>query len=503
MEKKKIIFCLIKALSEVDRIAYKQKIKCGKTAKNAERHEKLFGFFEKAVESNNVDDIQTPKLVKTLKLPSHKRLTPIYAELIEGLKKFLINSELQEQDLQQQMLLQKALCRREENQYIEVLHQEIREQIADIKIPSPKEYQYQASFYKSLYLHPNTDSRKEEALVYLKHSEINLDTSYWIRKLRLLIEKANRGIIIANESYLLNELPQLPNLTEYTYNKESHILSIYASVYEFVLTPFQEEDLEKVLTLITEHSAIIPKEDKERIFNYLMGIIPHYLSGKKTNLTDYDVYKVYKLGFTKLWLIQDDGFIYFEDFVNIAYLAFFYKDHQLLESLELDYLQYIPRGYQPFVSMQSRAYNFFLHKRWEDVLKAFSNQELPNKGHRLHFIVQRNLLEIQSLFEAFVHDKIELEDIPSYLEKHSRFIQRKSNVCSELLKTRNLRFIKILKKLYSYLNKRVTFNFDKTEARKYLEEWLSDLEKTGKGTIDQVWLQSIGKRLLQEVQVTA
>ena len=42
----------------MDKIAYKQKIKCGKTAKNAARHEKLFAFFEKAVESNNLDDLE-------------------------------------------------------------------------------------------------------------------------------------------------------------------------------------------------------------------------------------------------------------------------------------------------------------------------------------------------------------------------------------------------------------------------------------------------------------
>jgi len=500
MEKKKIIFCLVKSLSPTDNIAYKQKIKHGKTAKNAERHEKLFGFFEKAVESGDVENIKIPKLLKALKLPSTKRLTPLYIELIEDLKNFLINSELQQQELQQEVLLQKALCRREENQYINVLHQDIRGQIANIKIPSPEEYQYQASFYKSLYLHPNTDSRKEEALGYLNHSEINLDTSYWIGKLRLLVEKANRGIVISNESYLLEELPELPNLTQYTYNDESHILSIYASVYQFALAPFQKEDLEKVLTLITEHSASIPQEDKERIFNYLMAIISHYIPNKKTNLSFYNIYQVYKLGFTNLWLIQDDGFIYFEDFVNMLYSAFHNKDHKLLESIELGYAQYIPPGYQPFVLMLSRAYNFFLHKNWKGVLSAFSNNELPNNGHRLHFIIQRNLLEIQSLFEAFVHDKIELEDIPSFLEKHRRFIVQKSNACSELIKTRHLYFIKLLKKLYSYLNKRITFNFDKTKAQNYLKEWLNNLEKIGSDTIEQVWLQSIGEKLLQEVK---
>jgi len=499
MEKKKVAFFLIKALSNTDRSIFIKKIKCGKTVKNAERHEKLFNYLEGIKE---IDEINSNKLVKMLKLSSSKKLTPLYAELIKDIKRYLVLTELREEELPQEFLLQRALCRREETEYIEILHKEIRDKItSDTSKPvNSDQYQQYAYFYKSLYSHPNTNTRKEEALVYLNLSENNLDTSYWISKLRLLIEKANRGIVLAHERYLLEELPQLPNIAPYTHNNSNHILSIYAQVYQFALTPFQKEDLNSVLTLITEHSPNILKEDKERIFNFLMGIIGYYIPLKTTNLSSSDIYQVYKLGFTNLWLVQNDGLMYFEDFINMLFLAFDFKDSDLLEKIDSeDYEQYIPEGYHPFVSMLSRSYNFFLHEKWEAVLKSFSNQELPNKEHRLHFIVQRNIIEIKALFQAFVKDRIELDDILSYLEKHNRFIQRKETY-SEQKKLRNFNFVKLLKKLYVYLSKRITFNFKKETAKKEITAWLSDVEKMGTNTINQPWLKSIGETLLQELE---
>jgi hypothetical protein len=499
MEKKKIAFFLIEALSDVDKGAFIKKIKCGKTTKNADRHEKLFAYLEGL---KSIDEINSTKLVKTLKLSSSKKLTPLYGELISDIKKYLVYSELHKDELVQELLLQKALCDREEVEYIKILHEEVRSRISQNadKPLHPEVYQQYAQFYKVLYSHPHTNTSKESASIYLNFSEQNLDTSYWISKLRLLIEKANRGIALAHERFLLDELEELPNLVEYTHNNNNHILSIYARVYQFALAPFQKEDLEEVLNLIDQQSFGIPKEDKERIFNFLMGIIDYYRPQKKNNLSVYDIYKVYKIGFTNLWLVQDDGLMYFEDFINMLFLAFDFKDSDLLEKIDSeDYEQYIPEGYHPFVYMLSRSYNFFLHEKWEAVLKSFSNQELPNKEHRVHFIIQRNIIEIKALFQAFIQKKIELDDIPSYLEKHYRFVQRK-NVCSQQIKLRNFNFIKFLKKLYAYLTKRITFNFNKETAKKEITAWIADVEKAGTDTIDQSWLKSIGETLLEELK---
>ncbi|WMX13468.1 MULTISPECIES: hypothetical protein [unclassified Aureispira] len=503
MEKKKVAFFLIKALSDNDRGTFIKKIKCGKTTKSAERHEKLFAYLESL---QSTDEINSTKLVKMLKLSSSKKLTPLYGELISDIKNHLITSELKKDELVQELLLQKALCNREEVEYIKILHEEIRERIsenADKPLP-PEVYHQYAQFYKNLYSHPHTNTSKESASIYLSFSENNLDTSYWISKLRLLIEKANRGIALAHERFLLQELKELPDLTQYNHNNDNHILSIYARVYKFALAPFQKEDLEHVLTIIDKYSFNLPKEDKERIFTFLMGIIDYYRVHEetKTNLTVYEVYKVYKMGFTNLWLVQDDGLMYFEDFINMLYLAFYYKDSSLLESIGSDYTQYIHEGYDSFISMLSKAYNFFLHKQWEAVLKSFSNQELPNKEHRLHFIVQRNNIEIKALFEAFVHDKIEIRDILGYLEKHYRFIQRR-NTYSDEKKLRNFNFIKFLRKLYTYLTKRITFNFNKEIAKKEITAWIAEVEKAGTETIDQPWLKSIGETLLQELGLGA
>ena len=254
-----------------------------------------------------------------------------------------------------------------------------------------------------------------------------------------------------------------------------------------------------VLELLTQYSDNIPKEDKELIFNYLNSIIYYYLPTNMTDLTMNEVYLVYKIPFVNLWLVQNDGFIYFEDFINMLYLAFRHKDTQLLETIDAEYTDYIPVGYVPYVSMLSKAYNFFLHRRWEAVLKAFLNQDLPNRDHRIHFIIQRNILEIKSLFEAFKEDKVELRDILSYLEKHNRFIQRKTSVYSSQGKLRNLNFIKFLRRLYAYMCKRITFSFDKQEARRELCEWMADVEAASTKTVDFTWLKSIGESLLAEL----
>ena len=212
------------------------------------------------------------------------------------------------------------------------------------------------------------------------------------------------------------------------------------------------------------------------------------------------MYQVYKIAFTNHWLVQNDGFIYFEDFINMLYLAFINEDTELLENIDADYTDYIQTTYAPHVSMLSKAYNFYLHKRWEAVIKAFSERDLPDREHRIHFIIQRNTLEIKSLFEAFKHQKIELADIPSYLEKHSRFIQRKSSIYSNKGKIRNLNFIKLLKSLYSYLCLRITFNFNKEEAKKQILEWLKSVEDPSANTIELDWLKSMGEFLLNELE---
>lgn len=499
MEKKKIAFFLIEALSDIDKGAFVKKIKCGKTAKNADRHEKLFAYLEGL---NSIEEINSAKLVKSLKLSSSKKLTPLYSELISDIKNYLIYSELHKDELIQELFLQKALCDREEVEYIKVLHEEVRSRIsknAD-KPLQPEVYQQYAQFYKVLYSHPHTNTSKESASIYLNFSEQNLDTSYWISKLRLLIEKANRGIALADEQFLLNDLKELPDFTQYSHNNDNHILSIYARIYNFALAPFQKEDLEQVLTIINNHSSSLPKEDKERIFTFLMGIVDNYRVDKKTNLTLYDVYKVYKMGFTNLWLVQDDGFMYFEDFINMLFLAFHNEDSELLETISSDYYApYIQEGYHSFVLMLSKAYNFFLHREWDAVLKSFSNQELPNKEHRLHFIVQRNNIEMKALFEAFVYDKVEIREILAYLEKHYRFIQRRTTYTDEQ-KLRNFNFIKFLRKLYAYLTKRITFNFNKETAKKEITAWIADVEKAGTSTINQPWLKSIGETLLDELK---
>ncbi|MGH1335970.1 MAG: hypothetical protein ACRBFS_07560 [Aureispira sp.] len=500
MEKKKVAFYLIKALSHADRLTFKQRIKCGKTAKTAERHEKVFAYLDKATSIEEIERIDSRKLASSLKLSSSKKLTPLYGELIDDLKQYLILTELKEQELQQELLLQKALCRREESVYIEELHQSIRDTINSTSDPTPQQYQQYASFYRSLYLHPNTNTHKEETLLYLNRSEVNLDTFYWIEKLRLLVEKANRATSFPKENYLIEELPALPDLTQYTYNDDGHILSLYATVYKLALAPFQKRDLKEVLDLLNQHSSGIPKDDKELIFNYLVNITNYYIPTSQTDLNMYDVYQVYKIAFTNHWLVQNDGFIYFEDFINMLYLAFTNKDTELLEKIDADYTEYIQTTYAPHVSMLSKAYNFFLHQRWEAVLKAFSDHDLPDREHRIHFIIQRNTLEIKSLFEAFKQQKIELGDIPSYLEKHSRFIQRKSSVYSNQGKIRNLNFIKLLKPLYNYLCQRITFNFDKKEAKKQMIAWLEEVSSTSANTIDLPWLKSIGESLLQELE---
>lgn len=503
MEKKKVAFFLIKALSDVDRGVFVKKIKCAKTVKKGERHEKLFTYLEGL---DSINEINSTKLVKMLKLSSSKKLTPLYSELISDIKNHLIYSELHKDELVQELLLQKALCDREEVDYIKVLHEEVRSRIS--KTPNkplhPEAYQQYAQFYKNLYSHPHTNTSKESASTFLTLSENNLDTSYWISKLRLLIEKANRGIALAEERSLLNDLKELPDFTQYSHNNDNHILSIYARVYKFALAPFQKEELEHVLTIINSHSSILPKEDKERIFTFLMGIVDYYYRNHaKTNLSVYETYKVYKMGFTNLWLVQDDGLMYFEDFINMLFLAFYNRDSDLLESISSDhYALYIPKGYDSFVLMLAKAYNFFLHGKWEAVLKSFSNQELPNKEHRLHFIIQRNNIEIKALFEAFVHDKVEIREILVYLEKHYRFIQRRTTYSDEQ-KVRNFTFIKFLRKLYTYLTKRITFNFNKETAKEEITAWIAEIEKAGTNTIDQPWLKSIGETLLEDLKPNA
>jgi len=126
--------------------------------------------------------------------------------------------------------------------------------------------------------------------------------------------------------------------------------------------------------------------------------------------------------------------------------------------------------------MLSKGYNFFLHQKRAPALKAFSNQDSPPKPYKLHYILQRNILEIKAIFESLIQDKKELDDIPNALEKYYRFAQREFKI-NDSGKDRNVNFIKILRKIYPYLNKRIDFQFDKKAVEKEVIDWVQEVGK--------------------------
>lgn len=488
MEKKKIFYYLTKALSEEEKQEFKQELKprTKKQATLGQRLDKIMASIEKMILVNDPDLYSNDQLSKTLKI-SVKQLDKYLSILLERIEKFIIYQTLEVKEVVKNTLLKNALLSRKEKDYVTILFQKIQHDLTQSPIITSEYYLDWSNLYSSQYFFPYTDKRDHNVEYLLDSSIEQLDVFYHITRIRLCGEKACRHLLLNQK--LDTNINNRWVIPEYLI-QHSKLLEIYYKIYPAAHSSLTKEEFTQILDLLEKHANTFSKKDQEFIFNFLTTTHSHYIRHNESDLSYKDLYALYKIALYKNWLIQDNGYIYFDDFLNTLNLAFSNKDAELLGDIESDFEQYMEETQQVFIITLARAYNFYLHERWAKVVKELNNLPIGQLDDRINYMIKRNLITLQALFQAFILDNEELDDIPNNLERHLRYIQRKKDLFSPDFCLLNENLVKLLKSLYIYLGKRQLIGFykDKTSAQKELDIWKDKLENDYNKTAHKSWL---------------
>ncbi|MCP4438358.1 MAG: hypothetical protein GY810_05385 [Aureispira sp.] len=488
MEKKKIFYYLAEALSEQEKQEFKQELK-PRTKKQqvlGQRLDKIMVIVEKMIVAKDPDLYSNEQLAKSLKI-SVKQLDKYLSILLERVEKFIICQTLSKQQVLKNSLLKDALLNRQEKNYVIQLFQKLQNELEQTEITTNQHYLDWSKLYSSQYFFPYTDKRDHKVEYLLDRSIEQLDIFYHITQIRLFCEKACRKLIL--NQVQTTDIPNHIDISPQLIN-QSKLLEVYSKIYPTTNRALTRLEFNDIILILKNHSDTFSKLDQEFIFNLLTVTHSRYQYQNDTELTNKDMYKLHKMALHKGWLIQDNGYIYFDDFLNTMNIAFAQKDAELLGDIECDFEPYMEEQHQIYIITLARAYNFYLHQRWSKVVKELNALAIAQLDDRINYMIKRNLLTLQALFQAFILDKEELEDIPNNLERHLRYIQRKKDLLSNDFCLLNENLVKLLKSLYTYLNKRQLIGFPHSleSTQKELNTWKDKLENEYSNTAHKSWL---------------
>lgn len=486
-------FCLVQSLSKENRKSLVSIIQNQSKIKKVVKGKELLIYLE----TNTITTkSKIAEHVTEIGFKNNKEFRKTCEYLIGAIENLLVLSQLKNEPLIKQSILYKEFERRGLNQYKNALKQSIENntRIEMLNNCTTEQYKSYASLYESFYSIKGLT--EEKAQEYLLMREKCINTSYWITKLRILIDKAIRVIV-----FNIEDLPQIPvSILEICF--PNNLLYIYVRIYKFAFEPFHLIDLLQVLSHIKKHAQDILFDDGERIFNFLTEIAGYYIKNKSTNVVYKDLYELHKIGLENKWSVQKDGFMYLEDFFNILKLSWDGNDLSFLEKVSSgEYEKETAGEHRIVVFMFAQSYIYFLKKEWGKILEMLEiNKEKKEilkveKTHSRHFIINRNVLKIKTLFHILLEEidregkDAEPQDILQHLRNHNIFIQRNFKLKSESVKI-NDNFCKFLKKFYGYI-----FKY-KEGIQKDLLNWSTDLESTS--SIEKKWLRNIAKILKEK-----
>ncbi len=482
---------LVKSLPDEIKDSFLKKVVNKREGREKLKLKKLFLYLR---DTSPNDKLRIADLTLKLGFNNNKEFRKTCNNLIFSIETFLINLYLETTPLVKQEMLYKELAKRESRFYKKIvrLNIEKRIQVESFSNCTLEQYKSYASLCK--YFHLDTDITKIEAQQYLIIRKKCINTFYWINKLALLIDKAIRAITLPEEIYLLNDLPTLPqNVIESCYHNKT--LLVYLCIYNLALDDFNSQELNNKIIYTEKHSKEISSKNGERIFNFLTEVVAYQKNKKTTNLTNKDLYEVFKLGLKNKWSVQEDNLMYLSDFFNILVLAWNGKDLSFLEKINRgDYEEITAKEHKSIVFIFSKSYIHFLKEEWDEILELISkSKEIKiDKDYQLFFLINRNVLKIKTLFQILLErigkGEANPYDIEKHLNNYYEFIRRnykKEPVTKDL----NHKFVFLLKQFYKCVITREN-NLSKVSS------WLSSLEK--ERSIEKDWLYHIGNALKEK-----
>lgn len=484
MKKKEKLKAILEALDEQELRAFNKFLKKRQINKLSK---KVFdGILKLPVESKSAELIQYTRM-------SMDQINYHCTLLLEWSHEFLLDIFFQKSDEVKLTLLAQVLDSKQSTDYALELYTDIEKTIEKKKISGSNDSLFKHIIYKRRYFSPTFNNRNDESLKLLEQASDSLDVFYYTNKLELICERINRDIVF--EGKLIIPPLSIPADIE----DEDSSLQNYLYLYRLAKMIDKQSEasknhLQKVLEFLKENTLSL--ELKEYSTNFLVSLVNYEIFHEAKLFSHKDLYEIYRLAMSAGWLVQKDGYIYFEDFMNVISSASNFGDLDLLKSIHEEYQKFAKEEYRLFVVALAKAYLAALTKEWEKGIQALQLEDHPNLAKRVFFLIQRNILEIKLVVDGLLADGEEYADLEIILMKHENYIKRKFQK-KELPKKqeiRNLNFISLVRGLNNILKKLLVIR--KQNLQDEAREWKEAIENCEGGVVYRSWLLEKAAHLL-------
>jgi len=374
----------------------------------------------------NKNDLEGKKMDKTY---AFKRIFPkgetyadwkmreLMSDLSKLIEEYFIQKEAQQNHIDRQMLLIKALEKREVDTYFFRYANNMKEKIDAVEVKTMDHYLAQLKLQHSLFYHPATSTYDKESRERLLNIMYNTDMFYSLAKLRygyeIAVWKRMRGEVI--EGFISSEvLEQLPENVV----SDNLLLLIYQLSNQLYKTR-QYETYGKMKKTILNSLDLFNKEEAYNVLTLLINSVPLVVPSEGVAN---EALPLYNIGLDRGLFINSNGFIT-GHFNNIISLSCAVGKYEWTQDFINKYYMYLPTEEDRKENIRTlyMAHLNFLRKRYEEVERILNILEFEDVSYGLRHYV----LLIKSLYElgrAEVFDKCNTFKLYIFRKNKARFI---------------------------------------------------------------------------------
>ncbi len=347
------------------------------------------------------------------------KMRELMSDLSKLIEEYFIQKEAQQNHIDRQMLLIKALEKREVDTYFFRYAHSMEEEIDAMKVKTMEHYLAQLKLKHSLYFHSATSQYDKGSRERLSDILYNTDMFYSLAKLRygdeIAARKRTRGEVI--EGFIPDAvLEQLPKRVIF----DNILLKIY-QLSNQLHKHRKYEIYNEMKRVILNNIDVFDKEEAYNVFTSLINSVRLVLSGEKIQQEVLTLYKLV-LGIESKLFIRGNRFV-IEHFNNIVSLSCSAGDDKWAQDFINKYYIYLPAEEDRKENIYTlyRAHLNFLNKEYGEVERNLNLLEFEDVtyGMRHYVLLVKSLYEIE---RAEVFDKCNAFNVYLFRKNRDSFI---------------------------------------------------------------------------------
>jgi len=409
----------------------------------------------------NKAQLTREKVFKECACKSYNYMYGLCSNLCRDIEGFMIHTELKEDSMLQDMLLNRAYAKRGLDEFFEKHNNDTREKI--LKAETPEQSYYHTLFrlsYNAAF-HRNNVKLRTEYRSQLKEAEAYLDAYYLLYKLRILCEcKTLAGIIDIEKTEETKKTEESKKTVEKIKAKkpllnvdyqnfireepDDYLISLYAKTARL----YDEEDPQIYTKLREEIEKGTKPVDAENLSTLLVFLINFCSRKSKENIKanpekdtlDYtkEIFDLYEFAFNED-LLKEDGYIPEIHYLSLVKVAVANGNFELAQQW-IHYAKDIKPEYQKNGRKLATAILHFAKGKYSEAQTLLQEIKWRNKNYK---VTSRDLLtKIYYEIKAY-------KLLNSHISNVRKAIQR-DNDLPERQKRANYNFFNVVKELAEY-----------------------------------------------------